>query len=128
MGSRLLPLSATAAALAATAVGLQGLALYLGLLAVACAAAAAFVAVSDALERRSARLGAITSGLVLTLLVTASAARYDAPTHTGAPPLASWSLGLALAVYAVPVLAWLLEPLRLPRTRATRVRPTPAHE
>ncbi len=132
MGSRLLPLSATAAALVATAAGLQGLALYLGLIAVPFAAAAAFVAVSDWLEQRPARLRSLSTGLALTLLVTASAARYGAPAHTGTPPLASWSLALAIAAYLVPTLAWVLEPVRLPRTRtrphAARVRPAPAPE
>jgi hypothetical protein len=127
MGSRLLPLSATAAALAATAAGLQGLAVYLGLLAVPAAAAVAYVAVSDWLEGRPARLRALTSGLGLTLLVTASAVRYDAPPHTGTPPLASWSLALALAAYLVPALAWVLEPLRLPRRTAVPARVRPAH-
>jgi hypothetical protein len=123
---------ATAAALAATAAGFQGLALYLGLLAVPFAAGAAFIAVSDWLERRPARLQSLSTGLALTLLVTASAARYDAPAHTGTPPLASWSLALALAAYLLPTLAWVLEPVRLPRTRTpahpARVRPTPAPE
>jgi hypothetical protein len=130
MGSRLLPLVVTAAALAATALGLGGLALYLGLLAVPPAAAAAYVAVSDWLERRPARLRAVTSGLALTLLLTASAVRYDAPPHAGAPPLASWSLVLALAAYLVPAVAWVLEPVAVPRrrARAAPVRPAQASE
>lgn len=120
MGSRLLPLSATAVALAATAAGLQGLALYLGLIAVPLAAAAAYVAVSDWLEGRPARLRAVANGLALTLVVTASAVRYDAPAHTGTPQLASWSLGLAVAAYLLPALAWVLEPLRLPARKPAR--------
>ncbi len=103
-----------AAALAAGSVGLTGLALYIGLIAVPFAAAAAYVAVSDWLDDQPARLRAATSSLALTLLVTASAVRYDAPAHTGTPPLASWSLALALVAYALPAVAWVLEPLRLP--------------
>ncbi|MBV8258996.1 MAG: hypothetical protein JO073_14385 [Actinobacteria bacterium] len=112
MGSRLLPLSATAVALAASSAGLTGLALYVGLVAVPLAAAAAYTAASDWLEGEHARLRAFSSSLALTLLVTASAVRYDAPAHTGTPPLASWSLVLAVVAYAIPAVAWVLEPLR----------------
>ena len=73
MGSRLLPLVLATAALAAGTVGLGGLALWLGLLAVPAAAAVAFVAVSDALEGRPALLHAVTSGVALGLVVLSSA-------------------------------------------------------
>lgn len=121
MGSRLLPLSLVAAALAAEAGGLTRFALWVGLLAVPPAAAAAFVSVSDALEGRPAVLRATTNGFALTLVVVASAVRENAPHGFGAPPLATYALVGAIVAYLVPVVAWVLEPLRLPR-----VRPVPA--
>ncbi len=130
MGSRLLPLALATAALAAGAVGLGGLALWLGLLAVPAAAAAAFVAVSDTLEGRPALLRAVTSGLALALVVLASAARENAPRGAAAPPLATWALLLAFLTYGVPLLAWVLEPMRVPaRTRPQRrLRPAEVDE
>jgi hypothetical protein len=126
MGSRLLPLTLALAALLADATGAHGAALYLGLLAVPGAAAAAFVAVSDALEGRRALLRAVTSGLALTLLVMASAVRENAAQGAAVPPLVAYALAAAAIVYLVPTLAWVLEPLRLgPRPRA-RVRPRTA--
>lgn len=119
LGSRLLPLALATAALAVGSAGLAGLALWLGLLAVPAAAAAAFVAVSDALEGRPARLSAVASGVALGLVVLASAVRAGAPTGGGVSPLATWALFLALLVYAVPLVAWVLEPVRVPR-RARR--------
>jgi hypothetical protein len=121
LGSRLLPLALATAALAAGSAGLGGLALWLGLLAVPAAAAAAFVAVSDALEGRSARLAAVASGVALGLVVLASAVRAGAPTGGGVSPLATWALFLALLAYGVPLVAWVLEPVRVPR----RTRPAP---
>src|SRR5947208_5663995 len=103
MGSRLLPLALAAAALAAGAGGLGGLELWLGLLAVPAAAAAAFVAVSDALDGRPALLRAATSGVALALVVLASAARGNAPTGPAVSPLATWALRLALLPYYVPL-------------------------
>ena len=128
MGSRLLPLSVTIAALAAAAGGLERLAVYLGLLAVPAAAATAFVAISDALEGRAARLRAVTSGLALTLLVVASAVRENAPHGGTVPPLATYALVGALLAYLVPTVAWVLEPLYPPRSRPrpAHVRATPA--
>ena len=129
MGSRLLPLGLVLATLAAGAVGADGPALYLGLLLVPCAAAAAFVAISDALEGRRAMLRAVTNGLALTFAVVASAVRENATHGGGLPPLVSWSLTAALVAYAVPAVAWVLEPVRLPRPRPrpgrVRVEPTP---
>ena len=121
LGSRLLPLALATAALAAGSAGLAGLALWLGLLAVPAAAAAAFVAVSDALEGRPARLAAVASGVALGLVVLASAVRAGAPTGGGVSPLATWALFLALVTYGVPLVAWVLEPVRVPR----RARPAP---
>lgn len=127
MGSRLLPLVLATAALAAGSIGLGGLALWLGLLAVPTAAAAAFVAVSDALEGRPARLQAVTSGAALALVVLASAVRESAPTGAAVSPLATWALLLALLAYAVPLVAWVLEPVGMPRrTRPAQRRLRPA--
>ena len=130
MGSRLLPLVVATAALAAGAVGLGGLALWLGLLAVPAAASATFVAVSDTLEGRPALLRAVTSGVALGLVVLASAARESAPTGAGASPLSAWALVIALVAYAVPLVAWLLEPVRVPRKtrRQRRLRPAEVEE
>jgi hypothetical protein len=127
VGSRLLPLVLATAALAAGSAGLGGLALWLGLLTVPAAAAAAFVAVSDALEGRPARLSAVSSAAALALVVLASAARAGAPTGGAVSPLATWALFLALLVYAVPLVAWVLEPVRVSRTtRPARRRLRPA--
>jgi hypothetical protein len=130
VGSRLLPLVLAAAALAAGTVGLGGLALWLGLLAVPAAAAAAFVAASDALEGRPVLLSAVTSGVALALVVLASAARENAATGGAASPLATWALLLALLTYGVPMVAWVLEPVRVPRrTRPSRrLRPAEVDE
>jgi hypothetical protein len=121
VGSRLLPLALATAALAAGAVGLGGLALWVGLLAVPAAAAAAFVAVSDTLEGRPALLRAVTSGFALVLVVLASAVRENAALGATASPLATWALLLALFAYGVPLVVWVFEPVRVPgRTRAQR--------
>jgi hypothetical protein len=119
VGSRLLPLVFATVALAAEAAGFDGLALWFGLFAVPAGAAAAFVAISDTLEGRPALLRAVTNGVALVLVVVASAARWNAPTGAGASPLATSGLLLALLAYGVPLLAWVLEPLRVPR-RARR--------
>ncbi len=130
MGSRLLPLVLATAALAAGTAGLGGLAVWLGLLAVPAAAAASFVAVSDALEGRPGLLRAVTSGLALGLVVLASAARENAPTAATPSPLATWALLIALLVYAIPLVAWVLEPVRMPRrtTPQRRLRPAEVDE
>jgi hypothetical protein len=130
VGSRLLPLVLATAALAAGVAGLDGLALWLGLLAVPVAAAVAFVAVSDTLEGRPASLRAVSSGFALGFVVLASAARENAPTGGAVSPLATWGLVLALLAYGVPLLAWMLEPVRVPkRTRPQRrLRPAEVDE
>ena len=85
------------------------------------AAAAAFVAVSDTLEGRPVLLQAVTSGIALLLVVVASAARGSAETGHAASPLATWGLLFALLAYGIPLVTWLLEPLRAPqRTRPQR--------
>jgi hypothetical protein len=130
VGSRLLPLVLATAALAAGAVGLGGLAAWLGLLVVPAAVAVAFVAVSDTLEGRPALLRAVTSCVALTLVVVASAARENAPTGGAVSPLATWALLLALLAYGVPLLAWVLEPVRVPQRtrRQRRLRPAEVDE
>lgn len=130
MGSRLLPPALATAALAAVSGGLGGFALWLGLATVPAAAAVVFVAVSDTLDGRPARLRAVTSGAALALFVLASAVRENAPTGAAAPPLATWALVLALLVYAVPLVAWVLEPVRVSRRtrRPRRLRPAEVDE
>ena len=126
LGSRLLPLALAAAALAAGEAGLRGLALWLGLLAVPVAAAAAFVAVSDVLDGRPALLRAVTSGFALVLLILASATRENAPSGAVASPLATWALLLALLAYAIPLVAWVLVPVGVRRRTRPRRRLRPA--
>jgi hypothetical protein len=126
LGSRLLPLVLATAAFAAGASGLPGIALWIGLLAVPAAAAAAFVAVSEVLDGRPSHLSAVTSGIALALVVVASAARSNAPTGTSASPLATWALLLALVAYAVPLVAWVIKPARMPRATRSRRRLRPA--
>jgi len=126
MGSRLLPLVLATAVLTAEAAGLGRLALWLGLLAVPAAAAAAFVAVSDALEGRPARLRAVTSGTALALLVLASAVRENTAAGARVSHLATWALVAAVFAYVVPAVAWVLEPVRVPRRTRPRRRLRPS--
>ena len=126
MGSRLLPLVLATAALAAGTAGLGGPALWLGLLTVPAAAAAAFVAISDTLEGRPALLRAVTGSVALVLVVLASAARQNAPTGTSTSPLATWSLVLVLLAYGIPFLVWMLEPMPVPRRAGVERRLRPA--
>jgi hypothetical protein len=133
VGSRLLPLVLATVALAAGQLGLGGLALWIGLAVVPAAAAAAFVSVSDVLEGRPALLTAVTSGLALGLVVLASASRSSAATGAAVSPLATWALVLALLAYTVPLVAWVLEPVRMPRGRTSsqrrrRLRPAEVDE
>lgn len=122
----MLPFSVVLVALLAQAGGLDGAALYLGLVAVPVAAAAAFVAVSDVLEERPALIRATTSGLALLFVVVASAVRENAAHGAGVPALAVSALVGALIVYALPVLLWVLEPYMRPRAGASaRLRTTP---
>jgi len=120
MGSRLLPLVLATAALGADAVGLGGLALWLGLAAVPAAAAVAFTAVGDVLEGRPVLLRAVTSGLALALVVLGSAVRENAPSAAAAPSLATYALVGALLAYALPAVVWVLEPVRVPARRPAR--------
>ena len=122
MGSRLLPLALATAALAAGTADLGGLALWLGLLAVPAAAAASFVAISDVLEGRPARIGAATSSIALAFIVLGCAVRSNAATGAVAPPLATWAFFAALLAYASPTVAWVLEPMKVTRTKPERRR------
>jgi hypothetical protein len=115
MGSRVVPLSLAVAALLADAAGLHGLAFYLVLLAIPGAAAAAFLGAGDALDG-GAWLRGITTTLALALLVLGSAVREGAPHGASLPALATSAVVAAVIVYALPALAWVLEPL-LPARR-----------
>jgi hypothetical protein len=129
MGSRLLPLALATAALTAGMLGLGGLALWLGLLAVPAAAAASFVAISDVLEGRPARMCATTSSLALAFIVLGCAVRSNAASGAAATPLAMWTLVAALFAYAVPAVSWVLEPMKVTRTKPERRRrPVPVIE
>jgi len=125
VGSRLLPLGLVTAAFAAGALDLGGLALWLGLFAIPGAAAAAFVAVSDRLEGKTRLVYAVTSSLALAFVVLGSAVRSNAAVGAAAPPLASWALLAALFAYAVPTVAWMLEPVKVTRTKPERRRRRP---
>ena len=130
MGSRLLPLVLATAVLLAGAAGLGRLALWLGLLAVPAAAAAAFVAVSDVLEGRPELLRAVTSSVALAFLVLASAVRENTAAGAAASHLATWAALGALLAYVVPAVAWVLEPVRVPRRtrQQRRLRPSEVEE
>jgi hypothetical protein len=104
------------AAVLADAIGVHGLASWLVLIALPAAATAAFVAVSDALDR-GPRLPALTASGALLLLVAGSAVREGAPRGAHVPALAVSTIVLALVCYAVPAVTWLFtEPLRSLRT------------
>ena len=131
MGSRPLPLALATASLAAGSAGLGGLALWLGLAAIPAAAAAAFVAISDALEGRPARICAVTNSLALAFIVLECAVRSNAVAGTAAPPLATWALFAALLAYTAPLVAWVFEPVKMtrrPRTERRRRRPVEVEE
>ena len=126
MGSRLLPLALAAGALLADALGLHRSASYLVLFAVVAAAAAAFVGVADVLEGKPARLRAIGASGALALLVLGAAARATAPLGASVPALAASTLVAALVLYSLPVVGWVLEPLRPRRRTPSVVRETRA--
>jgi hypothetical protein len=125
VGSRLLPLALATAALAAGTVGLGGLALWLCLFAIPVAAAAAFVAVSDQLEGKAGLVYAVTSSLALAFILLGTAVRSNAAVGAAVPPLASWALLAALFAYAVPTVGWVLEPMKVTRTKPERRRRRP---
>jgi hypothetical protein len=122
MGSRLLPLALATAALAAATANLGGLALWLGFFAIPVAAAAAFVAVSDQLEGKAGLTASVASSFALAFLVLGSAVRSNTAVGAAVPPLATWALLAALVAYSVPALAWVLEPVKVTRTKPERRR------
>jgi hypothetical protein len=111
MGSRLLPLSLALGAALADAAGAHRLAGLLLLVAIPCAAAAAFLAVADVLEGRRAWTRALTAGPALALIVVGSAVRHGAPAGAAIPALALSAVIGAAILYAVPVLLWVLQPV-----------------
>jgi peptidoglycan/LPS O-acetylase OafA/YrhL len=123
MGSRLLPLALVAGALLADGVGLHRIASYLVLLAVPAAAASAFVGVADVMEGKNAWARAIGASLALALLLLGAAVRGNAPGGGAVPALAVSALVAALVMYALlPLVGWLVEPLRPRRREPRRVR------
>ena len=106
--------------------------MWLCLFAIPAAAAAAFVAISDLLEAKSAAIFAVTSSLALAFVVLGCAVRSNAVAGTAASPLATWALFAALFAYSVPTLVWMLEPVKVTRTkperRRRRPRPVPVIE
>ena len=110
MGSRLFPLLLALGATLADGAGAHHLAVWLVLIAVPCAAAAAFVAAGDVLEGRPARVRAFTTGGALVLLLVSSAVRQAAPVGAAVPAVAlSAAIGAAI-LYLVPALLWVLQP------------------
>jgi hypothetical protein len=99
--------------------------LWIGLFAIPAAAAGSFVAISDLLEGTSALMPAVTSSLALAFIVLGCAVRSNAAVGTAAPPLATWALVAALLAYSVPVFAWVLEPVKVTRTKPERRRRRP---
>lgn len=113
------------AAFAAAAFGLQELALWLGLLAIPAAAAVAFVAVSDRLEGTGRLIYAVTNSFALALIVLSCAVGSNAAVGAAASPLATWALVGALLAYSIPAFAWMLEPVKVTRTKPERRRRRP---
>jgi hypothetical protein len=111
MGSRLLPLSLALGAFTADAARFHHIAYYLVLLAVVGAAAAAFVGVGEWLEGKGGLVRAGSTTLALVLLLLGSAVRSVAPEGAQVPVFAVSTLVLAGFVYALPLLAWLVEPV-----------------
>jgi hypothetical protein len=123
MGSRVLPLSLVVGALLADGVGAHRVAYYLLLLAVIGAAAAAFLGAGDVLEGKDdAGLRGITTCVALVLLVLGAAVRANAPAGGSVPHLGISAAVAAVLVYGLPVVGWLLEPLRPRRRESQRVR------
>jgi hypothetical protein len=126
MGSRVLPFLLALGALVAGAAGSDSFAFYVVLAAIPCAAAASFVAISDVLDGRAARLRAVSSSLALALIVVGSTVRASAPSGGHVPPFAVSTLVAAMLLYTLPAVVWLLEPPRLrPRPARVRVRSLP---
>ncbi|MES1246344.1 MAG: hypothetical protein ABUS54_01570 [Actinomycetota bacterium] len=113
MGSRLLPLALALGASLADTGGYHQLAGLLVLLAIPCAAGAAFVAISDALEGRPALVRAVTSTLALLLFLLGSAVRHAAPAGGHVPAIAVSAVVAAAILYLLPILFWVLQPVQL---------------
>ncbi len=126
MGSRVLPFSLAGCALLADVAGSHQIAFWIVLLAIPCAAAAAFVGAGDVMDGKAAWLRGITTGLALAALVLGSAVRENAPRGGHVPVLAVSSTIAALVLYTVPLVFWVLEPFvprPAPRRERRRVRP-----
>jgi hypothetical protein len=94
--------------------------------AIPCAAGASFVAISDVLEGRAARLRAVSTSIALALIVVGSTVRASAPSGGHVPAFAVSTLVAAMLLYTLPAVVWLLEPLVLrPRPARVRVRTLP---
>jgi hypothetical protein len=113
MGSRLLPLLLALGASLADLGGRHQLAGVLVLLAIPCAAAAAFLAISDVLEGRPALVRALTTTPALLLFLVGSAVRHGAPAGAHVPAAAVSAVVAAGVLYLVPVLLWVLQPVQL---------------
>jgi hypothetical protein len=113
MGSRLLPLSLVLGAAFADLAGAHQPAGLVLLIAIPCAAGAAFVAVSDLLEGRPAVVRTFTTVGALVCCLVASAVRHGAPAGAAVPALALSAVVAACVLYAVPVLLWVLQPVSL---------------
>jgi hypothetical protein len=103
------------AALLADVSGTHGLAGWLVLIALPCAAGAAFVGISDLLEGKG-RLPGISSAAALALVVLGSTVREHAARGGHVPTLAVTALVAAVAAYALPALVWVLDPPDASRT------------
>jgi hypothetical protein len=113
MGSRLFPLCLVLGATLADTVGLHRIALWLVLLAIPFAAAAAFLAVGDLLDGKRAWTRTITTNGSLILLLVASAVRHSAAVGHAVPTLALSAAIAAAVLYLVPALFWVLQPVSL---------------
>ena len=120
-----MPLCLAITALVAEGTGLGGLALYVVLVTVPAAAAAAFVAISDVLDERPALIRATTSSLALLFVVVSSAVREGAAQGAGIPPLATYALVAAVLAYVRPAVLWVLEPVARPGRASLRIRTEP---
>ena len=113
MGSRLLPLSLVLGVALADLAGAHALAGLVLLVAIPCAAGAAFVAVSDLLEGRPALVRSVTTIGALLCCLVGSAVRHGAPAGAAVPALALSAVVAALVLYVVPVVLWVLQPVSL---------------
>jgi len=113
MGSRLLPLSLVLGAAPADVAGAHQLAGLVLLVAIPCAAGAAFGAVCDLLVGRPALVRTVTTVGALGCCLVGSAVRHGAPTGAAGPARALSAGVAAVVLYAIPVLLWVLQPVPL---------------